>query len=325
MSAIWHAIEAFLAQVQGVDLFPLVCGVVLAGAATVLRALAWRNILAAAASPARPVASRPIVGGYLAAAGANTLVPARAGDLLKLRAAHATSDDLRYPTLASALVVESVVDAIATVAVVIWAVDAHVIPGAAALTSFTDTPLLALAALAIALAGVTLARRFAAFRARVARGLAIMRTPAGYLRSVVFLQLAAWALGIMTTICFLHAFHIPASPGNALRIQAAQLLATALPAGSAGIGIRGAATVYVLAGQAKRTVLINYAVASAIILTAMSVALGVAGFVLITRLPRRAADATASGSASPILSPNVESIPELSAISASPPEVPAGA
>jgi hypothetical protein len=232
---------------------------------------------------------------------------------------------MRYPTLASALIVESVVDAIATVAVIIWAIESHVIPGAAALTSFADSPLVALAALAIALVGVTVARRFAAFRGRVARGLAVMRTPASYLRSVALPQLAAWALGIMTTICMLWAFHIPATPGDALRIQAAQLLATALPAGSAGIGIRGAATVYVLAGQAKRTVLINYAVASAVLLTAASVALGVAGLLLVGGISRRARAATASSSARPIVGANAESITELSAISASPPEVPAGA
>jgi hypothetical protein len=271
------------------------------------------------------VASRPIVGGYLAAAGANTLLPARAGDVLKLRIAHGTSDDMRYPTLASALIVESVVDAIATVAVIIWAIDARVIPGAAALTSFGDGPLVALAALAIALVGVAVARRFTAFRARVGRGLAVMRTPAGYLRSVALPQLAAWALAFMTTICILEAFHIPATPGNALRIQAAQLLATALPAGSAGIGIRGAAIVYVLAGQAKRTVLINYAVASAILLTAMSLALGVAGLLLVAGMPRRARRAASSGSACPILDPNADSITAQPAITAAAPELPAGA
>jgi hypothetical protein len=318
MTNIWHAIDGFLAQADDVDLFPLVAGVVLAALATVLRGLAWRNILAAAAPPARPVASRPIVGGYLAAAGANTLLPARAGDLLKLRTAHATSDDLRYPTLASALIVESIVDAIAAIAVIVWAIDAHVIPGAGALTSFIDRPLVALAAVTIALVGVTVARRFAVFRARVARGLAVMRTPAGYLRRVALPQLAASALGLVTTVCLLRAFHIPATPGNALRIQAAQLLASALPVGSAGVGIRGAAVVYVLAGQANRTVLINYAVASAVLLTATSVALGVAGLLLIARMPARGQRATASGSACPIVGANAE-------ISASPPEVPVSA
>jgi hypothetical protein len=324
MTDIWHAIEGFLSQARGVDLLPLAAGLVLHALATVLRGLAWRNILAASAQ-GRPVASRPIVGGYLAAAGVNALLPARAGDLLKLRIAHATSDDMRYPTLASALVVETVVDAIATVAVIIWAIDAHVIPGAAAVTSLTDSPLVALAAIAIALVGVTVARRFAMFRVRVARGLAIMGTPGSYLRSVALPQLAAMALGLMTTICVLQAFHVPATPGNALRIQAAQLLASALPTGSAGIGIRGAATVYVLAGQATRAVIINYAVASAILLTATSIALGVAGFLLVAEMPGRARHATSSGSASPIVGPNAESIGQLPAMPVPPHDVPARA
>ena len=176
-------------------------------------------------------------------------------------------------------------DVVLGVAVLVWGVEAHVIPGAALVSGSAQG--LEIGLLVVAAGGIAVA---VAVRAGVlrglARGLAVLRTPRRYLWSVALPQLAAWALGLATTLCMLRAFHIAATPGNALRLQLAQVVATLVPAGSAAIGIRGAAAVYMLAGQASRGTLVDYAVASEIVLVAASIALGIAGLALAADGPR---------------------------------------
>lgn len=292
MTEIGQAVQGFLIHVRDAGWVPLAAGVALFVLARLFRALAWRNILASAMR-GTSVPPRPIVSAHFAAAGANAVVPARMGDLLRLRIAHRHIPGSSYATLASSLVAETVVDVLVTVAMVAWAITAHVVPGSALIESVAGELPVLIGAVAIVLAGAILLARNRTLRGAVLRGIGVLRRPAAYLPKVALPQLVAFVLGLATTLCILAAFHIPATAENALRIEVAQVLATIVPAGSAAIGIRGAATVYLLQGQAPRGTLIDYVVASTTLLTVVSVALGALALLTMTRVERLPDAATA--------------------------------
>jgi uncharacterized protein (TIRG00374 family) len=122
--------------------------------------------------------------------------------------------------------------------------------------------------------GLWAARRIEEFRTRVAQGVAILRTPGRYLRSVVAWQLVDWLLRLATIYFFLRAFHVTADPDNALRVQVTQSLSTIVPLTPAGIGTEQVLIAYVLAGQASRAALISLSVGMKVILSILNVALG---------------------------------------------------
>ncbi|MGH2851673.1 MAG: lysylphosphatidylglycerol synthase domain-containing protein [Solirubrobacteraceae bacterium] len=298
MTGVLRVLQGFLIHLRDVAWVPLAGGVALFVLSRVLRAVAWRNILAAGMRGTQ-VPVRPIVGAHFAGAGTNAVVPARMGDLLRLRLAHRWISGAGYATLASSLVTESVVDVLVTLAVLAWAITAHVVPGGALIESLAgELPVLAGVA-AILLAAAIFVARNSALHNAVLRGLAVLRRPTAYVLIVALPQFAAFGLGLATTICMLTAFHIPATAENALRIEVAQVLATIVPAGTAAIGIRGAATVYLLAGQAPRGTLIDYVVASTTVLTTVSVALAALALLALPRLERSARPPEPATSAAP--------------------------
>ena len=87
-------------------------------------------------------------------------------------------------------------------------------------------------------------------RERVAQAFTVVRTPARYLRTVVFWQLCDWGLRLATIWFFLDAFGIEQSLRNVLLVQATASLATLVPVSPGGIGTEQAFLVYVLRGQA---------------------------------------------------------------------------
>src|SRR5665647_2798495 len=97
-----------------------------------LRAIAWtparRNILAAA-YPETRVRWRSVFGAYVAGAGVNAIVPVRGGDLLKLSIVKRRIEGATYATLASSLLVETIVDAVLSGLLLLWALQQHILPG----------------------------------------------------------------------------------------------------------------------------------------------------------------------------------------------------
>jgi uncharacterized membrane protein YbhN (UPF0104 family) len=298
MSAVVHAIDTFLAHLSDVAWLPVLFGVLCHSAKMLVRTRAWRNILAAA-YPGSLVRWRSVFGAYAAAAGVNAVVPARGGDLLKLYLLRRRIDGARYPTLAASLAVETIVDLLLSSLLLVWAFHTHVLPGADLVPSLPAVdwswlfrhPRLALAVATIALiasllAGLLVAWRIAAFWARVAQGLAILRTPALYLQRVVFWQLLDWSLRIAAIYFFLRAFHIPATLDTALRVQVTQSLATILPLTPSGMGTKQALIVYVLSGRGSRTALLGFSVGMELVLTVWNATLGAAALLVMIRTLR---------------------------------------
>ncbi len=298
MHSVVHAIDTFVAHLRDIAWLPVLFALLCHSAKMLARTRAWRNVLAAA-HPESVVRWRSVFGAYAAAAGVNAVVPVRGGDLLKLFLVRRRIPGSSYPTLASSLVVETILDVVLSSLLLGWALTSHVLPGVRLVRRLPEIdwswlfrhPRLALAVIAVAVvasfvAGVLAAGRITAFWRRVAQGLAILRTPGAYLRRVATWQLLDWGLRLATIYFFLQAFHIPATLGNALRVQVTQSLATILPLTPSGIGTKQALLVYVLRGRESRTALLSYSVGMELVLTVWNAALGAAALAVMLRTLR---------------------------------------
>jgi len=309
MHGVFHAFAEFFDHLRAIAWTPVLLALVCQLAKTAARTRAWRNILAAAFPEAR-VRWRSVYGAYVAGAGVNAIVPVRGGDALKLYIVRRRVEGATYATLASSLLVETIVDALLSGLLLLWALQQNVLPGVQVLHRLPSVdwfwlfrhPRAAAVVVAATLVGafalgVWAAARIAAFRARVAQGVAILRTPARYLRSVVAWQLLDWALRLAAIYFFLRAFHVTANVDNALRVQVTQSLSTIVPLTPAGIGTEQALVAYVLAGQASRTALLSLSVGMKAILSALNVALGLVALAVMLRTLhwRRAVEGDAVG------------------------------
>jgi uncharacterized membrane protein YbhN (UPF0104 family) len=91
------------------------------------RTRAWRNILAAS-YPDAVVRWRTVLGSYVAGVGVNAVMPARAGDVLKLYLVKRRVAGSTYPTLAATLLVETLFDMLVAAALLAWALHVGVLP-----------------------------------------------------------------------------------------------------------------------------------------------------------------------------------------------------
>lgn len=142
------------------------------------------------------------------------------------------------------------------------------------------------------------AGRIAAFRQRVAQGLAILRTPRRYLGGVVTWQLLDWALRLATIYFSLHAFHIQATLDNALRPGHSEPGHNP-PLTASGIGTKQALLVYILRGRETRIALLSFSVGMELVLTVWNALLGAAALAVMLRTLRWRRHLEHSGGAPP--------------------------
>jgi uncharacterized membrane protein YbhN (UPF0104 family) len=259
-------------QFKALDGRFLLCALVLQVSNLALRGLAWRNVIAAA-YPDQRVSYPSIVGSYVAGVALNTFTPGRAGELAKVLFARTRIVGSTVPTIAASLSVVLVFDALvggALVAALLAGGTAPGIPGPGAGMLVTAGGAGALVALAVGLA----ARRSTRARQVLARawtGLAIVRTPARFLRGVALVQLGAWACRIGVVMLVLAAFGIRPTPSSAVLVLVAGGHSTAVP---------------VPGGGGAQQVLVAYALHSTVSLSqAVSFSIGMqAGVALVNSL-----------------------------------------
>ena len=295
MSSVVRAAETFFEHLTAIEWRFVALALVFHVAKMAARARSWQNILAAA-YPATEVRWRSVFGSYAAGVGVNAIVPARGGDVLKLYLVKHRVAGSAYPTLVATLAVETLFDFVAASALLLWALQQGVLPGLEVIPRLPDIdwlwlferPATAAAALGCALAvgfvlGVFVSRRVESFRERVGQGLAILRPPGRYVRSVVPWQTLDWVCRLVALYCFLLAFGIPADVHNALLVQVTNSLSTVLPLTPAGIGTEQALLVYVFSGTAPATAVLSFSVGMKVVVIAANVALGLAAVGLMLR------------------------------------------
>jgi len=295
LRSFWDAVEAFASALGGVAVGPLLLAIAFHVANLALRTRAWRNILGAAFPGAR-VRWAPVFGAYTAGVGANSVLPARVGDVIKLLLAHRSIRGSSYPALASSLLAETIFDLAVGALLLVWALSLGVAPDIPDLPSLPifelswmarhplATGILLILVLAGLLSGLIVAQhRIRAFWARVEQGLRILRMPRRYLRTVVSLQAAGWVTRIFTALFMLQAFHVEATLRNALLVMAVQAIGTLMPFTPGGVGPKQALLVVILAGAAARSDLLALSVGMEVAIVATNVVVGAASMALFFR------------------------------------------
>lgn len=250
------------------------------------RALAWRNVLAAA-YPERRIPVVSVGCAYAAGMALNAYIPARGGEGAKVALARAQIPGSSVPTIAASLTVLLVVDAVvgASLIVALWA--AGVLPTLPSLPALGLAPLAAAAAAVVALGLIAWRCRAAAERvvASAAQGLAIMRTPLLYVRSVLPLQLGALVCRIGVVYFVLEAFRIEAGLLTALLIVVLNGLSTAVPV-PGGAGTQQILATYALQGVISTAAAVSFSVSMQVGITAVNTAVGLAATMLLFRTMR---------------------------------------
>jgi uncharacterized membrane protein YbhN (UPF0104 family) len=286
MGEFFHAVNVFFDHLAGVGWTALAIGLAIHFARLLTRTVAWRNILAAS-YPNERWRWRPVATAYIGGVGINSIVPGRAGDLVKLYLVHRKQPATTYTTLASTLVTETLLDLVLATSIFLWALTQGVLPSLHVLPSIPafdwgwlirDPRTTAIAAAALTIGAIWFwywaSQHVADFKHRVGQGFAILGDRPRYAREVVSWQLLSWALRIASLYWFLRAFHVHASVHNALLAQVVDSLSTLLPFSPGGAGTKQGLLVYVLHGQASSSSLLAFSVGQYVAVTAFNVAIG---------------------------------------------------
>jgi len=294
----FHALGVFADQLASVGWIALATALLFHFAKIVVRTIAWRNILRAS-YPEAEVPWFPVFGSYVAGVGINSIVPGRGGDLVKMFLVRKSLPETTYTTLASTLFTETLLDLVLATLIFVWALTQGVLPSLDVLPSlpaFDWGWLLrhdeaTATAIAVLTVGVVVfwwwaSRHVEDFKARLGRGVAILRDRPRYFREVVSWQLLSWVFRIAALYWFLKAFHVTATIDNALLAQVVDSLSTLLPFSPGGAGTKQGLLVYVLKGEAPTSSLLAFSVGMHVAVTIFNVALGAAAIFAMLRTLR---------------------------------------
>lgn len=283
--------ESILDRVGALDGRFLAAALALQLANVGLRALAWRNVLAAA----YPTTRVPVVGigcAYAAGAALNGYVPARGGEGLKILLARTRIPGSSIATVAASSTVLMGFDAALGSALLLAAWQFGWTPA----PSLPGLPAVAWAALGIlavatAVAVVLVGRRrlggpVARLATRVARGYAVLRRPSRYARDVVPAQLGAWACRVGVAFCLLGAFGLPATIQNATLVVVVGGLSTLVPVTPGGAGTQQVLVAFALHGTVSTAAALSFSVGMQVGITAVNTLVGLTALMLIFRTLR---------------------------------------
>ena len=287
MGEVLHAIRVFFEQLAAVQFGVLGLGILCHLLKTMCTSRAWRSTIAAS-YPGEPVRWRSIYAAYLSGVGVNAIIPARAGDAVRLYLAHRAVPSSTYTTLTATLLVLSIFDTAMALLIFAYALTLGVLPGVGSLGSlpgfdfgffasnpeFTAVLLIALAIFGVI--GVMWARvHIDEFKHRVGLGLAVLRDRTEYLQHVAAWQAGDWLLRFAAIWFFLGAFGVDQSVKNVLLVQVTQSLATLVPVSPGGIGTEQAFIVYVFSGTGLgRSALLAFSVGMKLTLIVTNIVLG---------------------------------------------------
>jgi uncharacterized membrane protein YbhN (UPF0104 family) len=260
------------------------------------RVPAWRNIIRAS-YPDLNVPRRTIGGAYLAGVGVNAIVPARAGDVLKLYLVHDRVPGTTYPTLGATLIVETLLDMVVAGCILAWALVIGVLPGLDVIPHLPQVDwswplrhkreaaiIAAVWLTVLALFAVIGIRRAREFKARVRQGFAIFGKRWAFVTQVCSGQLLSWGFRLASVYFFLKAFTVPATLHNALLVLVVQSLSTLFPFTPGGVGTQQGLLVYVFqrAGTGiSGALLLSFSVGMYIAVTIANIVIGFAALFLM--------------------------------------------
>jgi uncharacterized membrane protein YbhN (UPF0104 family) len=295
------AAETFFQHLADVRWLALAIALAFQLARLLARTPAWRNMIRAS-YPELKIPRRTILGAYLAGVGVNAVVPARAGDLLKVYLVRHRVEETSYPTLGATLVLETLFDSVVAGGILIWALTIGVLPSLGVLPHLPQVdwswPLrhkwealvIGLVWLAVLILFAVIAvGRVREFKHRVRQGFAILGDRGRFARQVVTWQAASWGFRIASVYFFLEAFRVPATLHNTALVLVVQSLSTLLPFTPGGVGTQQGLLVYVFdrAGTGiSGSLLLSFSVGMYIATTILNLTVGFVALFLMMRTLR---------------------------------------
>jgi glycosyltransferase 2 family protein len=289
-----HAAQTFFQGITDIAWGYLAVALLLWLALQLARAHAWANALRAAYPDSR-VSEISIAAAFLVGVGINGILPARAGDAVKIVLAKRSVERSSYPAVISSFAALAPFDTGIGVLVLLYAISRGLLPAAPDLPHLPAFEIsfwaahpeaLLLLLTLIGIAGIVLfailARRVESFWQRVKQGLAIFRQPARYAREVAGWQLVGWLCRFASFWFFLDAFGIGGSVQNVLIVMSVQSITGALPFTPGGVGAEQALLVATLSG-APRALVLSYSVGQELAITVCSVAIAFGALLLVFR------------------------------------------
>ena len=289
-----NAAGEFFTRLSTIDWVPFAIALGCLAAMQIARAWAWRNVLRAA-YPEEPIPFLPLAAAYLAGAGINAIIPARAGDVTKIFLVKRQIPGASYPAVTSSFLVQTVFDTSIGVLVLLYAITQGLLPEPPELpnlpafefTYWAEHPGVFGAVVAALVIGSIIAiyvtaHRVRRFWERVRQGVVILTEPRRYMRQVFAWQGVGWCFRFAAFWFFLEAFGIGGSFGNVLLVMSVQALANVIPFTPGGAGAQQALLAATLTGPSRAAVL-AFSVGTQIAMAAWSVVLGFAAILLVFR------------------------------------------
>jgi uncharacterized membrane protein YbhN (UPF0104 family) len=262
-----------------------------------LRSLAWRNVVAAA-YPDRRVPLLGVAASYAAGVAANSFLPARGGEAVKVALLRTQVERSAVATLAAAGSVVLLLDS-ALAGVLLgcaWLLGA--VPALPAPPGLADhAGMKVIAAVVLVAAGVLLGRRLLVRApqrvrkvvAQLRQGAAILGDPGRYVRTVATLQLAAWGCRIGVAFALLSAFGLPATLQLAALVVVVGGMSTLVPATPGGMGTQQVMIVYLLHETVSTAHALAFSIGMQATITAVNTMIGLAAIMVVFRTMRPAA------------------------------------
>ena len=285
---------AFFEHLADVEWGAFAVALLFLAAMQLARARAWQHVLQAA-YPGKRIPFLQLSAAYLAGAGINAIVPARAGDATKVFLVKRQIPGSSYPAVTSSFLVQTIFDTTIGVLVFVYALTQGLLPRppelpklpAFEISFWADNPQVLLFAITVLGVGflvlfAILARRAEEFWQRVKQGLVILTQPKRYLSEVAAWQGVGWLCRFGAFWFFLEAFQIGGSFGNVMLVMSVQAVANIVPFTPGGAGAQQALLVATLEGPSRAAVL-SYSVGTQIAMAAWSVVLGFAAILLVFR------------------------------------------
>lgn len=293
-NAVLESLETAAGRFVALDLRFVVVALAFQLGNLVLRSFALRNVLAAA-YPEKRISPWTVGGAYAAGVALNAFAPARGGEALKIALLRLRIPGSSVPTLVSAGVLLTALDAVIGSSLIAGALGFGLLPSlpspqlpsVGTLTSHlhvVGAVVVALVVAAVLVAG-TLSRRARGLWLHVEQGGAILRTPTRYLRSVVTLQLAGWVCRTGVAFCLLAAFGLPATVPLAVLVVVAGGLSTLVPT-PGGAGTQQVLLVYALQQTASTAAALSFSVGMQVGITAVNTTIGLMAMMLMFRTLR---------------------------------------
>lgn len=293
--AFFDAAAKFFENLAAIRWFPLVIGLACHGVFLSLRTRAWFNALRAA-YPTRRFQWRGIWAAEIAGNGISSVVPARAGAVLRLYLGKNSVPGSTYPTVGSSFMVQLPFDMLVGVLILTYGFTQGIFPSIPDLPSLNAFDLSFLArhprfavflmtAVPIVLLAIFgyLSVRVREFWTHVRQGLTLLRSRRDWLRGAARIQAVGWVFRFASIWYLLVAFNIGGSLDHVLTVLAIQSVASLIPFTPQGAGVQQALLVNAFAGVAAGATVAAYSVGQQLAVAAFNAIFGLVALAVVFR------------------------------------------